>query len=307
MKHAPRANGLRDTWAGDLTAGDAGRTVRVAGWVHRRRDHGGLIFIDLRDRSGLLQVVVRSGDHRARPSPPPSGCAPSTWSAWPARSSAARRATSTPTSRPARSSSPWPSCACSPRARRRPSRSTRTRPVDETLRLRYRYLDLRRAAHARRDSSCATTSSRRCGEYLDEQRLPRGRDADPDRATPEGARDYLVPSARAAGLASTRCRSRRSSTSSSSWSAGFDRYFQIARCFRDEDLRADRQPEFTQLDLEMSFVEEEDVIAVIEEAHRRPSSRCGDFGVPAPPLPRHDLRRGHGPRSAATAPTCASA
>jgi hypothetical protein len=122
----PRANLYRDAWAGELRSGDVDSTVRVAGWVHRRRDHGGLIFIDLRDRTGIVQLVFHP-ETAPTPTRWPSGCAPSTSSARPARSCGARRATSTRSSRPARSSSRSPRPRRWPRRRRRRSRSTRSR------------------------------------------------------------------------------------------------------------------------------------------------------------------------------------
>ena len=258
----PRANAYRDAWAASSTPPRAARRVRVAGWVHRRRDHGGLIFIDLRDRSGLVQLVFHpetAADAHAlaeRAALRARGLAP------PARSSRARRATSTRTS-------PTGEIELDVASRRARSPSPTTPPfpvdedgpVDETLRLRHRVLDLRR--EGMRDAMLAAPHDRARDARLPQRaRLPRDRDADPHALDARGR--ARLPRARA-GMSPGDFYALPQSPQLFKqllMMAGFERYYQIARCFRDEDLRADRQPEFTQLDLEMSFVEEDDVIGV---------------------------------------------
>jgi aspartyl-tRNA synthetase len=257
----PRANRYRDHWAGDLRAEQVGERPRVAGWVHRRRDHGGLIFIDLRDRSGLLQLVFR-------PEEAPEAHA----AAGRLRSEDVISATgelvrreegtinpSLPTGEVELAVSEFELLADSETP---PFQIDEDDPVGEELRLRYRYLDLRkdqmRDAMVLRHDVVKTIRDHLCERDFLEIETPIL-----TRSTPEGARDFLVPSRLIRG----------------SWYAlpqspqlfkqllmigGLERYFQIARCFRDEDFRADRQPEFTQLDLEMAFVEEEDVYALID-------------------------------------------
>jgi aspartyl-tRNA synthetase len=246
---------IRTHDAGSLRAEQAGETVTLAGWVARRRDHGGVAFVDLRDASGIVQVVIRedelvhdlraewciavTGDVRPRPE----------GNVNPAIPTGAVEVT-------ANRIEVLNECAPLPF------------PLDEHLsvgedvRLRYRYLDLRRPgpAHAMRLRSEVNRIAR---AVLHEHRFVEVETPTLTRSTPEGARDFLVPARLRPG----------------SWYAlpqspqlfkqllmvgGLERYFQIARCYRDEDFRADRQPEFTQLDLEMSFVDQDDVIAVAE-------------------------------------------
>ncbi len=258
----PRANRYRTAWAGLVGAGDVGRDVRVAGWVHRRRDHGGLIFIDLRDRSGLLQLVFRPEE-----APGVHGAAGALRGedAVSVGGTIVRREEGTVNPDMATGEVELNASALDVLADSEtpPFQIDDDGPVEEALRLRYRYLDLRRepmrAALELRDR--ITQAIRR---HLHERDFLEIETPILTRSTPEGARDFLVPSRLQRG----------------SWYAlpqspqlfkqllmmgGYERYYQIARCFRDEALRADRQLEFTQLDLEMSFVEEEDVIAVCDE------------------------------------------
>ena len=248
----PRANLYRDAWAGELDAARVGENVRVAGWVHRRRDHGGLIFIDLRDRSGIAPARLPPRD-----SPEAHALA----AAAAPRARAQRRGRGRPARGGQRQPEPrdgrdravgraTPSTSPSPRRRR--SRSTRTAPVDEMIRLRHRMLDLRREPHARRDGCCATRSSGRCAttstrttsstsrRRSSRARRPRARATSscPPRLTPGAF--YALPQS-------------PQLFKQLLMMSGYERYYQIARCFRDEDLRADRQPEFTQLDLEMAL------------------------------------------------------
>ena len=269
---APRANRYRDAWAGQLRAGQVGERPRVAGWVHRRRDHGGLIFIDLRDRTGLLQLVFRPEEapeaHRA------AGRLRSE-DVLSAGGELVRREEGTvnpdlPTGEVelAVDSFELLSDAETPPFQIDDSaHSPDSEPVGEELRLRYRYLDLRK--ERMRDTLVLRHDvSRAIRDHLSDEGFLEVETPVLTRSTPEGARDYLVPS-----------RLQRGSWYALPQSpqlfkqllmvAGTERYYQIARCFRDEDFRADRQPEFTQLDMEMSFVEEEDVIETCDRLLQR--------------------------------------
>ena len=278
---APRPNAYRTHWAGQLRAADEGETVRAAGWVHRRRDHGGLIFIDLRDRTGLLQLVFRpeeapvahaaAGALRAEDVVSVSG-------------QLVRRAPEAvnpdlPTGEVELVAAELDQLADS---RTPPFQIDEDDPVGEELRLRYRYLDLRK--ERMRDTMVLRHDVvKAIRDHLSDEGFLEVETPIMTRSTPEGARDFLVPSRLVRG----------------SWYAlpqspqlfkqllmmgGLERYFQIARCFRDEDFRADRQPEFTQLDLEMAFVEEEDVIDVVDRLLER-VLRVGGVVV-QPPLER---------------------
>ena len=278
----PRPNGYRDSWCGSVDASRAGDEVRVAGWVHRRRDHGGLIFIDLRDRSGLLQLVFH-----------PESAPDAHERAHALRAEDVLTATGTVARREPENVNPELASGevelavtafeLLADADTPPFPVDEDGPIDELTRLRHRALDLRRQgprdALLLRDR-IAQVMRGTLGELdfveLETPILTR--------STPEGARDFLVPS-----------RVNRGSFYALPQSpqlfkqllmmAGFERYYQLARAFRDEDPRADRQPEFTQLDLEMSFVEEDDVIAVIETVMAAVFEATG-FDAPAPPWPR---------------------
>ncbi|MDX6639013.1 MAG: aspartyl-tRNA synthetase [Solirubrobacteraceae bacterium] len=280
--HLPRPNDYRDRWTGDLRVGDVGSEVRVAGWVHRRRDHGGLIFIDLRERSGILQLVFHpdageafAAAERLRPEHVVS-----------ARGQVVVREAGNvnpnlPTGEIELAVAELELLA-----------ESETPPfpldddsveVDETLRLKYRALDLRRQA-MQDVMALRHRVIKVMRDVLDERDFLEIETPILTRSTPEGARDFLVPSRLQPG----------------SWYAlpqspqlfkqllmigGYERYFQIARCFRDEDLRGFRQPEFTQLDLEMAFVEEEDVIEVMETVMAAVFAATG-FPVAPAPWPR---------------------
>ncbi len=257
----PRANAYRDAWAGELRADRVGEEIRVAGWVHRRRDHGGLIFIDLRDRTGLLQLVFRPEE-----APEAHGAAERLRGehVLSARGELVRREEGTvnpglPTGEVELNVKEVELLADSETP---PFEIVEDDPVGEELRLRYRYLDLRRE-HMRDAIVLRHEVARTMREHLGDEGFLEIETPMLTRSTPEGARDFLVPARLQPG----------------SWYAlpqspqlfkqllmigGFERYFQIARCFRDEAFRADRQPEFTQLDVEMSFVDEEDVIALVD-------------------------------------------
>jgi aspartyl-tRNA synthetase len=282
MKHAPRANTFRDAWSGDLTAARCGTEVRVAGWVHRRRDHGGLIFIDLRDRSGIVQLVVHpqaSGDAFAL--------------AEDLRSEHVVSAEGEIVKRSPENVNPnlaTGEIEVHVRSLRRLAASEtppfpvdEDTPVDETLRLQHRMLDLRREG-MREAMEIRHTAMATMREVLNERDFLELETPILTRSTPEGARDFLVPSRLQPGSWYALPQSPQLFKQLLMMS-GYERYYQIARCFRDEDLRADRQLEFTQLDLEMSFVEEDDVIATTE-AVMSAVFEAGGFAVPAPPWPR---------------------
>ena len=277
----PRANDYRDAWAGELDAARAGETVRVAGWVHRRRDHGGLIFIDLRDRTGLVQLVFHpesaaDGARRRR------AAAPRARRLRDGAGRAARGGQRQPEPRRrARSSSTSRAVEQLAEAATPPFPVDEDGPVDEMLRLRHRVLDLRR--EGMRDTMVLRhTVVRAIRDYLNAHDFLDIETPILTRSTPEGARDFLVPSRMSPGEFYALPQSPQL-FKQLLMMAGFERYYQIARCFRDEDLRADRQPEFTQLDLEMSFVDEDDVIG----ADRGPDGAR----VRGRRLPRHRARR----------------
>jgi aspartyl-tRNA synthetase len=255
--------------------------VRVAGWIHRRRDHGGLVFVDLRDRSGLVQVVFNPQE-----APEAHARSHELRSEWviSASGEVVRRSAETinrdlPTGEVEIRVTEVDVLA---EAATPPFPLEEETEVDEALRLRHRYLDLRRepmqrALMLRHDVNLAIRESLSADGFYEIETPVL------TRSTPEGARDFVVPS-----------RLQRGSFYALPQSpqlfkqllmiAGYERYFQIARCFRDEDLRADRQPEFTQLDMELAFVTEEDVIAaaerVLDAAYRAGGVELG------PPFPR---------------------
>lgn len=252
---------LRSHLAGELRKDTAGQTVTLTGWVSRRRDHGGVIFIDLRDASGIAQVVFRNADVATQ--------------AHHLRSEFCVKVTGVVELRPEGSANPnlasgeievnatelevLNESAALPFQ----LEDNQGGEVGEEVRLKYRYLDLRRSsqAEALRLRSKANQAARK---VLDSHDFVEIETPTLTRSTPEGARDFLVPARLKPG----------------SWYAlpqspqlfkqllmvgGLERYYQIARCYRDEDFRADRQPEFTQLDIEMSFIDQEDIISLAEE------------------------------------------
>ena len=254
----------KDTSCGTLRDFDAGSQVSLAGWVHRRRDHGGVIFIDLRDRSGLVQVVfnpeLNPGPYKAADQARPE---------W------VISVKGTVTPRPPEALNPnLPTGAVEVMAEEVEVLNASITPpflinedsdVDESLRLRYRYLDLRRET-MQKTLVLRHRIVKYIRDFLDERGFLEIETPILIKSTPEGARDFLVPSRLQPGSFYALPQSPQQ-LKQLLMVAGFERYFQIARCFRDEDLRADRQPEFTQLDLEMSFVDEEDVLSLIEELY----------------------------------------
>jgi len=282
VRRPPAANRYRDVWAGEVNAARAGDRLRVAGWVHRRRDHGGLIFIDLRDRSGLLQLVFH---------PETSGEAFA--AAERLRSEHVLSATGTLVRREEGNVNPNIATGevelqveemdVLAQAETPPFPVDEDVQVEESTRLAHRVIDLRRDA-MQEALILRDRITRVMRETLADADFLEIETPILTRSTPEGARDFLVPARMQPGSFYALPQSPQLFKQLLMMS-GFERYFQIARCFRDEDLRADRQPEFTQLDLEMSFVEEEDVMGLMEHLFERVFAE-GGFPAPPPPWPR---------------------
>ena len=256
-----RPNPYRSRWAGELRAGDVGGRVRVAGWVHRRRDHGGLIFIDLRDTSGLLQLVFRPEDAPAVHAEAGGLRSEDVISAE-GELIAREEGTVNPGLPTGEVELAVAALDVLADAETPPFPIDEDEPVGEELRLRYRYLDLRREG-MRRNLRLRHEVVRTIREQLNAEDFLEVETPILTRSTPEGARDFLVPSRLSPGAFYALPQSPQLFKQLLVM-GGTERYFQIARCFRDEDFRADRQPEFTQLDLEMGFVEEEDVYHVVD-------------------------------------------
>ncbi len=272
----------RSHYCGELTAVDNGRAVTLMGWVNTRRDHGGLIFVDLRDRTGLVQVVFS-----------PEINSTSFTKAGAVRSEYVLAVTGRVLIRPEGTANPnlatgeievlVDELRVLSQAKTPPFYIEDGVEVDENLRLRYRYLDLRRpemqqALHMRHRAAKAAR------DFLDEHGFWEIDTPMLTRSTPEGARDFLVPSRLNAGRFYALPQSPQLFKQLLMVS-GVDRYFQIVRCFRDEDLRADRQPEFTQIDMELSFVDVEDVLELMEKMVSRLCREMVGLEV-VNPLPR---------------------
>jgi aspartyl-tRNA synthetase len=278
----PTANEFRDHWAGSLGKADAGARMRVAGWVNVRRDHGGLIFIDLRDRSGIVQLVFR-------PESAPDAHA----AAHQLRSEYVISAAGTVEAREVGKENPNLATGAIEvavsdleilaEADTPPFPIDEDVAVDESLRLRHRALDLRRPAM----TEALTVRHRVCQtmrEVLNDRDFLEIETPDLTRSTPEGARDFLVPSRMQPGSFYALPQSPQL-FKQLLMVGGLERYYQIARCFRDEASRADRMPEFTQLDIEMSFVDEDDVIECMEAVMKAVFER-EQFAAAPPPWPR---------------------
>src|SRR5689334_741621 len=247
---------------GELRATHANQKVTLAGWVHRRRDHGGVIFLDLRDRYGIVQVTVN-----------PNLSKETLEAVSNVRMEWVLQVTGTVQKRPAGMENPKmqtgeieviaESIQVLNPAKTLPFMVSGENDLpDENTRLKYRYLDLRRERMAR-NLVLRHKVVKFMRDFLDRQNFIEIETPILFKATPEGARDYLVPSRIYPGQFYALPQSPQQ-LKQLLMVAGMDRYFQIARCFRDEDLRGDRQPEFTQLDLEMSFVHRDDVLALVE-------------------------------------------
>ncbi len=266
---------LRTRTAGSLRASDIGQVVTLTGWVDRRRDHGGVAFIDLRDASGIAQVVIREEI------------------AHDLRAEYVLAVTGEVSARPEGNANPnLPTGdievvvsdveilnASAPLPFQVSDHAEDAGQVGEEARLRHRYLDLRRSPmqHAIRLRAKVNQAARR---VLDSHDFVEIETPTLTRSTPEGARDFLVPARLAPGSWYALPQSPQL-FKQLLMVAGMERYYQIARCYRDEDFRADRQPEFTQLDVEMSFVEQDDVIAVAEDVLREVWALI-DYELPTP-------------------------
>ena len=266
---------LRTHNAGDIRASHIGQEITLAGWVARRRDHGGVAFIDLRDASGSVQVVISdekvAGELRAE------WCVLVTGKV--IKRPAGNENSSLPTGEievdcskleVLSEAAPLPF----------PVDSGDTANISEEVRLKYRYLDLRREAPARnlRLRSQVTASIR---QAMSDQGFLEIETPYLTRSTPEGARDFLVPVRLQPGSWYALPQSPQL-FKQLLMVAGMEKYYQIARCFRDEDFRADRQPEFTQLDIEMSFVDQSDVLAVAEKVLTKVFKETIGYEIPLP-------------------------
>ncbi len=278
----PRPNPYRDAWCGELSGARVGERVRVAGWVHRRRDHGGLVFIDLRDRAGLVQLVFH-------PESAPDAHALAqrlraehvlTVSGEVVRREEGKV---NPRLRTGEIELTVDAAEVLAESQTPPFPVDEDVAVDELHRLRNRMIDLRRDG-MREAMLLRHTVTRAMRDFLNANDFVEVETPILTRSTPEGARDFLVPARMSPGSFYALPQSPQLFKQILMMS-GYERYYQIARCFRDEDLRADRQPEFTQLDLEMSFVEEDDVIGVIEGLMARVFEESG-FPASPPPWPR---------------------
>ncbi|TDE08577.1 aspartate--tRNA ligase [Jiangella asiatica] len=271
---------LRTHEAGTLRAGHAGQTVTLTGWVARRRDHGGVAFLDLRDASGLAQVVVRDEEV-----------------AHGLRNEFCVKVTGTVNRRPAGNENPAlptgeievvaDAVDVLSEAEPLPFQIDEHVDVGEEVRLKYRYLDLRRSGPAAA-IRLRSDINRAARDVLLAEGFVEVETPTLTRSTPEGARDFVVPARLRPGSWYALPQSPQL-FKQLLMVAGVERYFQIARCYRDEDFRADRQPEFTQLDIEMSFVEQDDVIALAERVVTALWALVGhEITTPIPRMSYHD-------------------
>ncbi len=284
---------LQRVTCGQLRAADAGKTVELQGWVNSTRDHGGLIFIDVRDRCGVTQVVF---DPRDASDASELAASARSEDVVCVRGAVRRRPAGTENAK-----LPTGAIEVAAQSIEMLNRS-KTPPfpihtdgeVDESLRLRYRYLDLRRP-YLQRNMELRHRAVKAVRDHLDALGFYEIETPMLIKQTPEGARDFIVPSRLHAGTFYALPQSPQL-FKQLLMVGGLQRYFQIARCFRDEDTRADRQPEFTQIDLEMAFVTQEDVMAVMEGtlAHMFRVAVDADVPLPFPRLTYAEAMRDYG-------------
>ena len=268
---------MRSHYCGEVNSANIDQTVEFSGWVNRRRDHGGVIFIDLRDRSGLVQVVYDPD------LPEVFATAEQVRNEFVVRVKGRVRARPEGTVNPDLPTGEIEVLGQELEILNRaetPPFQLDDDDTSEELRLRYRYVDLRRPVMQERIMLRAL-ATRTLRHFLDDQGFLDIETPMLTKATPEGARDYLVPSRVHAGKFFALPQSPQLFKQLLMMS-GMDRYYQIVRCFRDEDLRADRQPEFTQLDLEMSFMDEDEIMGVMEAMIRDLFDKALDVQLPDP-------------------------
>ena len=273
---------MRTHTCGEVNAAHTGQSVTFCGWAHRRRDHGGVIFIDLRDRYGLVQIV----------------CDPDMGEdfqhAEAVRNEFVLRITGNVRTRPeGTANTNMATGEIEVLAKKIEVLNAAATPpflidddsINENTRLTYRYLDLRREP-MQKNMALRYRMAKVMRDYLDAQQFMEIETPMLTRSTPEGARDYLVPSRVHDGMFYALPQSPQL-FKQLLMVAGYDRYFQITKCFRDEDLRADRQPEFTQVDMEMSFIDEDDVMNLVEGMVRETYAKAAGIDLPNP-FPRMD-------------------
>jgi aspartyl-tRNA synthetase len=267
---------MRTHYCGGVTAADIGNTVTLCGWAHRRRDHGGVIFIDLRDREGMMQVVIDPDTPEAFKL------------AEDVRSEFVLKIEGLVRPRPAGTENPnMPTGMVEMLTRKLEVLNPSLTPpfqidddtINENIRLQYRYLDLRREP-MQKNMRLRYRVSKIMRDYLDVNGFMEIETPMLTRSTPEGARDYLVPSRVHDGMFYALPQSPQL-FKQLLMVAGVDRYFQITKCFRDEDLRADRQPEFTQVDLETSFMDDQAIMTLVESMIRDMMKKAQDVDLPA--------------------------
>ncbi|MDP2102938.1 MAG: aspartate--tRNA ligase [Methylotenera sp.] len=267
---------MRTHYCGHLNREHIGQTVTLCGWAHRRRDHGGVIFIDLRDREGMAQVVVNPDAQAA------FAIAESVRSEYVLKVVCEVRARPDGAVNTNLSTGEVEMIATEIEvlnASLTPPFQLDDETLTETVRLQHRYIDLRRPA-MQKNMMLRYRVSKTLRDYLDTNGFIEVETPMLTRSTPEGARDYLVPSRVHAGQFFALPQSPQLFKQLLMVS-GFDRYFQITKCFRDEDLRADRQPEFTQVDIETSFMEENDIMDLVEEMIRQMLKKVQNVDLPA--------------------------
>jgi aspartyl-tRNA synthetase len=282
---------MRSHYCGDLRASESGQEVEIYGWVHRRRDHGGVIFLDVRDRTGLLQVVFDPDEEES------FALADSVRNEYVLMAKGKVRPRPEGTVNPEMPTGEVEVLGKELKilnaAKTPPFQLDEHSEAGEDIRLRYRYMDLRRPEMQQRMQARARITSA-VRSYLEEHGFWDIETPTLSRATPEGARDYLVPSRTHPGEFFALPQSPQVYKQLLMMS-GMDKYYQIARCYRDEDLRADRQPEFTQIDIEASFINQADIMSLTEGMLRAVFSSVIQVELPEfPVLSWADAMRNYG-------------